>query len=102
MRLTFMLFSPSFMFCFSLSIFLYFLGKSSPLQRSWHIIKTDRQRYGGVEAHQHRDIGDPGMTEHLHPAIVETLGNPTRISECGSHLVDHLLAFICERGRQPA
>src|SRR5260370_2385402 len=42
------------------------------------------------------------MTDYLHRAIMETLGNPACIGERSSHLVDHLLAFIGERCRQPA
>src|SRR5260370_9305668 len=99
MRLTFraMLF-----LLFSLLYCVLCCLKTSSLERSWHIIKSDRQRYGCVEAHQHRDIGDPGMTEYLHRAIVENLGNPTRRSERGSHLEDHLLSFIYQRVRQHA
>src|SRR5260370_42234010 len=69
MRLTFraMLFSLSLFLCFFLWCGLCRLKSSL---WSLHVIKSERQRYGCVEAHQHRDVGDPGMTEGLDRAIV--------------------------------
>src|SRR5437660_266966 len=40
------------------------------------------------------------MAERLDRAVVETLRCPARIAETNRHLVNDLLAFVRERGRQ--
>src|ERR1700730_7617359 len=96
--------AKTILLCFTgASINLKLLVLSSefhPRRASRHVIKSEGQGYCCVVTHEQNDIGDPVMTKCLHCAIVETLRNPARVCECGSHLVDHLLAFICERGWQ--